>query len=161
MRNALIVLAVASLILGTDHSTPRGRASAADTGPGSAAAVKEADDWRPPMTADGWLDMKALLVPSDGSRLPGGQRRNDTRDRGSKLVFFDPGKGDNVTGEIYWWDGKRIVDSSGNAANAAGELMATIRSCPMKRRSRPSGIPPATRGWSTGSTPPHAARLVG
>jgi hypothetical protein len=120
MRNALIVLAVASLILGTDHSTPRERASAADTGPGSAAAVKEADDWRPPMTDDGWLDVKALLVPSDGSRLPGGQRRNDTRDRGSKLVFFDPGKEDNVTGEIYWWDGKRIVDSSGNAANAAG-----------------------------------------
>ncbi len=71
------------------------------------------------MTADGWLDVKALLVPSDGSRLPGGQRRHDTRDRGSQLVFFDPGKGDNVTGEIYWWDGKRIVDSSGNAANAA------------------------------------------
>ncbi|MCL4206304.1 MAG: hypothetical protein KJ000_27795 [Pirellulaceae bacterium] len=72
------------------------------------------------MTGDGWLDVKSLLVSSDGSRLPVGQRRNDTRDRGSKLVFYDPGRGDNATGEVYWWDGERIVDSSGQAANGAG-----------------------------------------
>lgn len=97
-----------------------GFAVAADAAPDSAAAADAGNAWQPPMTGDGWLDVTALLVPSDGSRLPGGQRRNDVRDQGSKLLFFDPGKGDNATGEVYWWDGKRIVDSSGKAANAAG-----------------------------------------
>lgn len=120
MRNALTVLALAMLILWTNHLTRRGPASAAESGPDAAAAAASGDDWRPPRTDDGWLDVKSLLVPSDGSRLPGGHRRNDARDQGSKLVFLDPGKGDNATGEVYWWDGKRIVDSSGQAANAAG-----------------------------------------
>jgi len=121
MKNALTVLALAASIVGTSHSTRLRISAAADTGPDSAAVADAGNAWRPPMTGDGWLDVTALLVPSDGSRLPGGQRRKDTRDQGSKLLFFDPGKGDNATGEVYWWDGKRIVDSSGNAANAAGE----------------------------------------
>ena len=72
-----------------------------------------------PLTADGWLDLRALLVPSDGSRSLGNHRArfNDSRDRGSKIVFFDPVKGDNETADVYWWDGKRIVDSAGRAAN--------------------------------------------
>jgi hypothetical protein len=74
------------------------------------------------MTDDGWLDLRALLVPSDGSRSLGGDTRKsrDDRDRGSMLAFFDPQKGDNSSGELYWWDGKRIVDSSGSPVNAAG-----------------------------------------
>ncbi len=83
-------------------------------------SVSAADDWQAPMTDDGWLDLTALLVESDGSRAPGGERRGAARDAGSKIVFFDPSKGDNTAGEIYWWDGKRIVDSSGSAADSSG-----------------------------------------
>lgn len=53
------------------------------------------------MTDEGWLDLMALLVPSDRSRVPGDETRNDTRDRGSKLVFFDPATGDNATAPIW------------------------------------------------------------
>jgi hypothetical protein len=101
MRIALTLLALAASILWAGHSTRLRSATAADAGPDSAAATDAGDHWQPPMTDDGWLDLTALLVPSDGSRLPGGQPRNDTRDRGSKLVFFDPAKGDNATGEVY------------------------------------------------------------
>jgi hypothetical protein len=120
MKNALTVLALAASFLGTGHWTRPGSATAADAGGDSVAATDAGEAWQPPMTDDGWLDLPALLVPSDGSRLPGGETRNETRDRGSKLVFFDPATGDNATGEFYWWDGKRIVDASGSAANAAG-----------------------------------------
>ncbi len=120
MRNLFTVLALAASLTCTGHSTRLRSADAADADSNSAAATEASNDWQPPMNDDGWLDLTALLVPSDGSRLPGGQRRNDTRDRGSKIVFFDADTGDNTTGEFYWWDGKRIVDSSGNAASAAG-----------------------------------------
>lgn len=97
--------------------------------------------WQPPMTSGGWLDVKALLVPSDGSRLPGSPRRNHTRDRGSKLVFFDPAAGDNVTGEVYWWDGKQLVDSSGKAADAAGAAYGDNPLLPNEAAIRPFRYP--------------------
>jgi len=83
------------------------------------AAAQGKDATRAPLTADGWLDLRALLVASDGTRSLGNHRArtNDTRDRGSKIVFFDPAKGDNATAEVYWWDGKQLVDSAGKAAN--------------------------------------------
>ena len=73
-----------------------------------------------PMTEAGWADLPKLLVPSDGSRSLGDTKAefNDTRDQGSKIVFFDPEKGDNETAEVYWWDGERIVDASGSATDA-------------------------------------------
>ena len=76
-------------------------------------------EYHPPTTSDGWLDLRALLVASDGSRKLGNHRArfNDTRDLGSKIVFFDPDRGDNETADVYWWDGKQIVDSAGQAAN--------------------------------------------
>ncbi|MFW5692824.1 MAG: hypothetical protein ACOCWL_01275 [Thermoguttaceae bacterium] len=117
MRNVRVVFAIGALILGAAHALPWAGAAENDTAAASAATK---DDWQPPRTDDGWLDLTALLVPSDGSRVPGSRRRDDPRDQGSKLVFFDPGKGDNAAGEVYWWDGKRIVDSSGSAVNEAG-----------------------------------------
>jgi hypothetical protein len=124
MKNTLTVLALAASMLWMGHGTPFRPAAADDATPDRAAVAesgaKPDADWQPPMTDDGWLDLTALLAPSDGSRAPGGQARNDSRDRGSKLAYFDPAKGDNATGEVYWWDGKRIIDSSGREANAAG-----------------------------------------
>ena len=87
--------------------------------PDRAAQAPAADGFRPPMSDDGWLDVRALLVASDGTRRLGNHRArfNDSRDRGSKIVFFDPVKGDNETADVYWWDGKQMVDSAGRAAN--------------------------------------------
>ena len=78
------------------------------------------EEFQMPRTEEGWTDLQKLLVPSDGSRSLGDTNGdfNDTRDRGSKIVFFDPEKGDNETAEVYWWDGQRIVDSSGSATGA-------------------------------------------
>jgi len=70
-----------------------------------------------------WTDLRGFLVASDGSRSLGNTNAtfNDTRDQGSKIVFFNPENGDNESGEVYWWTGERIVDSSGRATNADGE----------------------------------------
>ena len=97
---------------------PAGTPAAGSRGEGVAGAAEERG-FRLPMTRDGWVDLRALLVASDGSRRLGNHRArfNDTRDRGSRIVFFDPVQGDNATAEVYWWDGRRIVDSAGRAAN--------------------------------------------
>jgi hypothetical protein len=101
-----------------------GPTGASDGGPAAAAAPSIASspttaEAPMPMTQDGWLDLRALLVASDGSRGLGNHRArfNDSRDRGTKIVFFDPARGDNDTAGVYWWDGRRIVDSGGRAAN--------------------------------------------
>ena len=112
-----------------------GFAEAADGG--AAPATAPAKDYRPPMTKEGWIDLPALLVASDGTRRLGNHRArlNDSRDRGSKVVYFDPDKGDNASADVYWWDGKRIVDSAGRAANPAnGKAYGTT---PAPRASRP------------------------
>jgi len=120
MRKARIALALSASVFWIGDSTPWRWASAAEAVRRLAPAGDSQSAWRPKMTDDGWLDITALLVPSDGSRLPSGRPRNDKRDQGSKLVFFDPAKGDNAAGEVYWWDGNRIVDSAGRPADAAG-----------------------------------------
>ena len=86
---------------------------------GEAPQPAEGGGFRLPLSDDGWLDVRAPLVASDGSRSLGNHRArfNDSRDRGSKIVFFDPVKGDNETADVYWWDGKQMVDSAGKAAN--------------------------------------------
>ena len=90
------------------------------TSQGAAAPQADAEaDFHYPMTDDGWLDLHALLVGSDGTRSLGNHRArfNDTRDHGSKIVFFDSVAGDNDSADVYWWDGGRIVDSAGRATN--------------------------------------------
>jgi hypothetical protein len=74
-----------------------------------------------------WTDLTDFLVVSDGSHSLGNTNAtfNDTRDQGSKIVFFNPQNGDNESGEVYWWDGEKIVDSSGSATNADGEAYGT------------------------------------
>ena len=98
-------------------------AGAPGAAPQGQNAIQPVNDgsFRPPLSDDGWLDVRALLVASDGSRRLGNHRArfNDSRDRGSKIVFFDPVKGDNETADVYWWDGKQMVDSAGRAANPA------------------------------------------
>ena len=76
-------------------------------------------DFRYARDDDGWLDLQSLLVASDGTRSLGNHRArfNDARDRGSKIVFFDPVAGDNDSAGVYWWDRQRIVDAAGRAAN--------------------------------------------
>src|SRR5690606_19412279 len=70
----------------------------------------------------GWLVARTLLVASDGTRSLGDADSpvNTTRDRGSKIVFFDPRVGNNETAEVYWWNGREIVDARGRPANDAG-----------------------------------------
>lgn len=83
------------------------------------AAAPSDGDFHLPLSRDGWLDLRTLLVASDGSRSLGNHRArfNDSRDRGSKIVFFDPVRGDNETADVYWWDGKQVVDSAGSSRN--------------------------------------------
>jgi len=64
-----------------------------------------------------WTDLPRMLVTSDGTRKSVG---ND-RDQGSMIVFFDPEDGNGTSGEIYWWDGQRIVDSSGSPSDSSGQ----------------------------------------
>ncbi len=74
-----------------------------------------------------WTNLTDFLVVSDGSHIPAGDKPAPgvKRDRGSQIVFFDSEKGDNAVAEIYWWDGNRIVDSSGSPTNAEGKAYGT------------------------------------
>ncbi|MBD3239432.1 MAG: hypothetical protein GF331_02520, partial [Chitinivibrionales bacterium] len=71
---------------------------------------------------EGWTELTDFLVVSDGTHSLGDTDAdfNETRDQGSKIVFFDRQRGDNAAAEVYWWDGHRIVDSSGSPTNADG-----------------------------------------
>lgn len=72
----------------------------------------------------GWTDLAGLLVSSDGSRTRGreaGSGDGGSGDGGSVIVFFDGERGRNESGALYWWDGKRIVDSTGSAVDADGQ----------------------------------------
>ncbi len=89
---------------------------------------------------NGWLDLKSLLVASDGSRDLGNHRArfNDSRDRGGRIVYFDPASGDNGSADVYWWDGKRIIDSTGRAANPGnGRFYGTDPLLPDEKAIRP------------------------
>ncbi len=112
MKRGFMAAAAVALVFAGCAALRPSRNSVAE--PAEAAA-----DFDMPMTADGWLDLQRLLVASDGSRSLGNHRArfNDSRDRGSKIVFFDPARGNQETAEVYWWDGARIVDSAGRTTN--------------------------------------------
>jgi len=76
---------------------------------------------------NGWTDVKQFLVASDGTRSLGDTSAdfNATRDRGSKIVFFNKASGDNATAQVYWWDGSRIIDAAGSPAAAGGLAYGT------------------------------------
>jgi len=115
---ALLPLSWGAARLAAAGAATAGRPAGISRNGGVARAAKEPGP-RMPMTTDGWADLPSLLVASDGSRKLGNHRArfNDLRDQGSKIVFFDPAEGDNETADVYWWDGRQIVDSSGRAVD--------------------------------------------
>lgn len=44
---------------------------------------------------------------------------------GSRLYYISAVKGSDSTGEIYFWDGSRIIDSNGRSTNSAGQSYGT------------------------------------
>ncbi|MGL1903745.1 MAG: hypothetical protein OCC49_16530 [Fibrobacterales bacterium] len=73
-------------------------------------------------TPDGFTDLTQFLVPSEGSYALGNSmaKFNDTRDSGTKIVFFDRENGDNPSAGAYWWNGTQIVDSVGSPVDSEG-----------------------------------------
>jgi len=67
----------------------------------------------------GATNIRQFLNVSDGSYSLGDTSLlfNNTRDQGSKIVYFDTETGNNDTAEVYWWNGTNIVDSSGSITN--------------------------------------------
>ncbi|MBN2475279.1 MAG: hypothetical protein JXB62_11760 [Pirellulales bacterium] len=133
----VILLIGCRLFSSSNHSTAAPPASADADGPD---AADEGGDFRLPLSDDGWFDLHSLLVASDGSRSLGNHRArfNDSRDHGSKIVFFDPVAGDNDTADVYWWDGRRIVDSAGRPANPEnGEAYGIDPLLPNEKAVRP------------------------
>lgn len=49
----------------------------------------------------------------------------DVRQPGSRIYYIDSRRGSDQTGEIYFWDGARIVDSAGRATDASGTAYGT------------------------------------
>lgn len=112
--------------------------SKASAGPGSPAEVSKLSpefSKLPP----GWTDPRDLLVKSDGSRSFGTLEKdfNDSRDQGSKIAYFHPKKGNNANADVYFWDGKQLVDSKGQAKNAAGLAYGTDPLKPNEEAIRP------------------------
>src|SRR5690606_38831086 len=124
---SVFVLALTSLALGCSprRATIPGTGAPAETRPPLSvdAGPPRANAARELRFEDGWLAARDLLVASDGTRALGDADSvvNDERDSGSKIVFFDPKLGNNETAEVYWWNGREIVDSRGRPANDAGE----------------------------------------
>lgn len=85
------------------------------------------DDPPDPPPRTGWTDPRQYLVASDGTHSLGDGEAlfNATRDRGSKIVFFDAVNGNNDTAEVYWWDGANLVDSQGRVADSGGRTYGT------------------------------------
>ena len=44
---------------------------------------------------------------------------------GSRLFYISAATGSDATGDIYFWDGSRIIDSAGNPADAGGNAYGT------------------------------------
>lgn len=134
----LVVVAVGCDLLSSSNDSVAAPPASGDvSGP---AAADVGGDPRLPLADDGWLDLHALLVASDGSRILGNHRArfNDSRDRGSKIIFFDSLAGENDSADVYWWDGQRIVDSAGRSANPDnGEAYGADPLLPNQKAIRP------------------------
>lgn len=63
--------------------------------------------------ADGWTSF--IPTPYDTSAFG----LTDLKQPGSRLIYISP-NGDDSTAELYFWDGSRIVDSSGKPASSDG-----------------------------------------
>jgi hypothetical protein len=94
-----------------------------------------------PPDLTGWVDIKDFLVESGGNyQYSLGDTSlafNDTRDTGSKIVYFDTTAGNNTTGEAYWWDGEYIVDSTGSRNASNGDLYGTDPTHPNENAIKP------------------------
>lgn len=71
--------------------------------------------------------VEKYLVASDGTFSLGNPNDpvNATRDKGSKIVYFDVTATDNTTGEAYWFHNGKIVDTKGSATNEQGLAYGT------------------------------------
>ena len=93
-----------------------------------------------PIITNGWTDfVSSYLVSSDGTYSLGDPSRmpNSTRDKGSKIAYFDVATGNNQTAEVYWFRGGKIVDSKGRASNSEGALYGTDPLQPNLRAIKP------------------------
>lgn len=71
--------------------------------------------------------VEKFMVQSDGTFSLGNPNDpvNATRDKGSKIVYFDVTTPDNTTGEAYWYHNGKIVDTKGSATNEQGLAYGT------------------------------------
>jgi hypothetical protein len=61
----------------------------------------------------GWtLHAPSALDPAVASLSP--------RQKGSRIIYISNARGNDETGQIYFWDGLRIIDSTGKSRNAQG-----------------------------------------
>ncbi len=67
------------------------------------------------LSAAGFTYLTQFLVPSEGSYSLGNNmdKFNDTRDSGTKIVYFDRLEGDNASAGAYWWNTRMVYDPIG------------------------------------------------
>ncbi len=105
-----------------------------------------------PLSAEGFTDLTKFLVSSDGTYSLGNNMVmfNNTRDSGTKIVFFDRDIGDNASAGAYWWDGSQIIDSVGNPTDSEGRAYGTDPLHPnetaIKAFKYPQGLTRNTKG---------------
>jgi hypothetical protein len=91
-------------------STPAPTAPSTGTSTGEATCGKgDKGGWTVPVPskADTSTPLKSLKQP------------------GSRLFYVSAATGTDATGEVYFWDGAQIIDSTGKPANAKGEAYGT------------------------------------
>jgi hypothetical protein len=97
-------------------STPAARNIAAASAGGASATGETSSTCGPDI--GGWT---TPVPTSADNRLP----LRDLEQRGSRIYYVSSERGSDVTGEIYFWDGERIIDSKGSPINAAGQAYGT------------------------------------
>ncbi len=131
----LLVLGVAVAVAGPQVFTPSvEKLPVAHRAPDTSALSPELST-----LPRGFTDPMKWIVRSDGSHSLGDPKQefNQSRDQGSKLAYFHPQRGNNATADVYFWDGKRLVDSKGRAKNAAGLEYGTNPLEPNEQAIRP------------------------
>ena len=103
-----------------DGSTRSVRPPPAPPPPGPAPAPAPA----PVAGACGVADVGNWTVPTP-SKLDANIPLRSLQQTGSRLFYISAATGSDATGDIYFWDGTRIVDSAGKPANSAGAAYGT------------------------------------
>lgn len=103
----------------TSAPAPAPEYTAAVSGGGTAAPTTSDPPLSPPSSSCDAADVGGWTVPVPSAHTTS-LALTDPKQPGSRLYYISSATGSDQTGQIYFWNGTRIVDSTGNTRDANG-----------------------------------------